>query len=121
MVEVSAAPLALEAFPGLTRALCTQKDNAHCVPRSGDPHIPPFSKSARCLSSEAVWGDKTHRQLDWVDEALLIWHWWKMISVDVTSRLVLLLGQKLPVCVRCCVSSCLCLQLEGWELSFKCL
>lgn len=34
VVQVSAAPLALEAFPRADRALRTQKDNAHCVPRS---------------------------------------------------------------------------------------
>lgn len=34
VVQVSAAPLALEAFPRADQALCTQKDNAHCVPRS---------------------------------------------------------------------------------------
>lgn len=82
VVQASAAPLALEAFPGLTRALCTQTDNAHCVPRSSAPHISPFCKSARCLSSEAVWGQAP--PLDWVDEALLLWHWWKIVSVDVT-------------------------------------
>lgn len=107
---------------GLTRLSAHGRTMPIVCPGLRDPRIPPFSE---CLSGEAVWDG--HRQLDGVDGALLVWQmeerWWKMVGAGVTARPMCpwLLGQKRPVRVRRCVSSCLRLHLEGWELSFECL
>lgn len=83
------------------------------------PHIPPFSKSARCLSREAAWGQAPAAgRGGWSSAGLTLVEDAKC-GCHSEAGVPLAAGTKAP-CLRC-VSSCLCLQLEGWELSFECL